>query len=880
MAILNQEQTEGTSGFKKEIDEAGISLLLDTVQIYIYQFPIKSSIREQLSNSIDSLVERDIAKILLKNPERISEFYVEREGDIYKDSRFDPSYYDINYLSNDNTAYITYKETGGDKLRDTITIRDNGVGLGANRLEGYFRISYSSKRLSTKTLGTFGLGCKAPLATGVDCYSLKTAHNGKEFSFLIYKDKIDNCHSKWNVDGTLNDFITFSNGYKVYYKNTSAKNFAEITWEVKKHQKRDYIDSVKSQLLYFKNPIKFIVDHGGGWKEPIEFQAKILHETEDYILAEQHYYSRPHLIVNGVCYGFIEFQELELDQKYGSIGLKLTMDDITVTPSRESLVWDTKTKEGILMKYDNLAKGSEKLINETLANLSLIDWIATCGNINTLNYGANAQIKVMHNLASLTGFSSLNITYKNTGLKYSTDFNKIMDTNVLEAVYLQRSNNYNRKLGKYIDGLSYNAMSNPNTLSIAKTYLQYENSNAVKSAYLTEKGTGVVLIRPSARSGEDFKKIVASYILKQITLEEAEDQLNEMEVIKLAIDASGKKEKLKNYKKGLRFLTILMEEKTLVYEQVKVPDSYKSPLGADDSVEDTTADKVEATPADKVDWAALRKQNGKVLIQYPRLEQGPKMIMNKTEMTYTELADCTDTIVYGTKEDLPALHFLYAVSKENKNTLDYVTPIFKGNPRVCTISQQIVKHFKPFTQVNVYLFGDDGKTLCSEIRRIMTARWIANKFTAKQKYFDKLDEFSPTLKKAFTDTRKYIEDHATVYAWKNCLVKLPTAQQDFITQSVEVQTILLEQGIDKAKEFCNETYGNEDYISVTVFEQEMIDKAIWMLDFDAVFGILFSEMTSMNDYAKKITPQLAMEIKEIIELKKDRLEKEYPDLCC
>jgi hypothetical protein len=881
MAIFNQEQTEGTTGFKKEIDEAGISLLLDTVQIYIYQFPIKSSIREQLSNSIDSIIERDIAKILLNDPSRVSEFYVEREGDVYKDSRFDPSYYDPKFLSNDATAYITYKETGNDKLRDIITIRDNGVGLGTNRLEGYFRISYSSKRLSTKTLGTFGLGCKAPLSTGVDFYTLNTAHNGKEFSFLIYKDKIDNMNSKWNADGSVNDFITFSNGYKVYYKKTESKNYAEISWEVKKHQKRDYIDSVKSQLLYFKNPIKFIIDHGH-YKEPIEFQAKILHETEDYVLAEQHYYSRPHLIINGVCYGFIEFQELELEQKYGSIGLKLNIDDITVTPSRESLVWDSKTKDSILLKYDNLAKSSEKLINETLSNLSLVEWMSTCGNINSLNYGADADIKVIHNLASLTGYSASNITYKNTGIKYNSSFPSILGTSVLEGIYLQRENTWDKKFNKYVDKLNYSTVNSPNIFAVGKAFIQYGNSNAVRSAYLTEKGSTAILIRPSARSGEDFKKIVAEYVLKQITLEEAIEKLPEMEIIKTTVDAVGKKDKLRQYNKGLQFLTILMDEKVPIYEEVKVPDNYKSPLGVE--VEEAVSEEEEENSvgdiASKTDWAALRKQNGKVLIQYPRLEQGPKMVMNKTEMTYTELADCTDTIVYGTKDDLPLLHFLYAVSKENKNNIDYVSPIFRGEPRVCAISQQIVKHFKPFTHVKAYLFGDDEKTLCSEIRRIITARWVSNKLTNKQRYFDKLDEFSPTLKSTFTLIREYIEDHAAVYAWKSCLSKLPSSLQDFITESVEVQTILLEQGMEKAKEYCNEKFGNEDYILVKVFEQDIIDKVIWMLDFDSVFGVLFSEMTSLTDYSKKITPQLAMEIKEIIELKKDRLEQIYPDLCC
>ena len=65
MSVLNQETTEGTSGYRKEIDEAGISLLLDTVQIYIYQYPIKSSMRESCSNAIDSIKNTTMLNISL-----------------------------------------------------------------------------------------------------------------------------------------------------------------------------------------------------------------------------------------------------------------------------------------------------------------------------------------------------------------------------------------------------------------------------------------------------------------------------------------------------------------------------------------------------------------------------------------------------------------------------------------------------------------------------------------------------------------------------------------------------------------------------------------------------------------------------------------------
>ena len=883
MAVLNQEITEGSSGYKKEIDEGGLSLLLDTVQIYIYQFPVKSSTREAVSNSIDSITEKNIAKILLKDPQRVNEFYVEREGDIYKDSRFDKDYYDPNWLSPDDTVYIDYKETGPTELRDKISIKDNGVGLGGKRLEGYMKISYSSKRLSTKTLGTFGLGCKAPLSTGADFYSLNTAHNGKEFSFLIYKDKIDNAYSKWNVDGTINDFIIFAQGtdheYKVYYRKTTKKNYAEVSWDVKKHQKRDYIDAIKSQLLYLKNPIKFTLDHGNNYIENIEFQAKILHETEDYILAEQHYYSRPHLIINGICYGFIDFRELELDDKYGSIGLKMSIDDISVTPSRESCVWNTKTKDATLKTYDNLAKSSEQLINETLSNLGLIDWIKTCGSINKINYDTTKEIKVLANLASLTGFSSMSLKYKKTPLKYSNSIPTLCGSTQIEAHLVRRVGEYDRQKGRSVTRLNSVQITDTASLGTSTVYLQYSGGNSLKSSYITDHDKTAVIIKPASRSGEEFKEIVGNLINGVTTYDEAAALLPLMKILTVVEDADKLKDKLKNYTKGLYFVSILLDEKTLKYEEIDVPVTFKGLL--DSSEAETLIDTTEEIePAEKVDYSKLRKLNGKVLIQYPRIEQGPQVIASKTEMKLSDLADCTDQIVYGTKEDLPLLHFLYMISKEDKNHIDDSDLKFKGNPRVCIVSQQVVKHFKPFNTVSTYLFGPEGKTLCPELKRIFTARWMVNKIDGKNRYFGKLTEFSATLASTYEEITKYTTDHNRVYGWADLFGKLPADRQAFIANSVEVQTWILVDGLEEATKKCIEKYGNDDYTTVEVFDTTIIEKVEWVLDFDKVFGVIFAEIGSLNDYHAKITPQLAMEIKEIIEFKKDRLEKDYPDLCC
>lgn len=888
MSVLNQEVTESSSGFKKEIDEGGLSLLLDTVQIYIYQFPIKSSTRESVSNAIDSITERNIAKILLADPSKIGEYYVEREGEIYKDSRFDPSYYNPKYLSTDDTVYITYQKTDSSQLRDRITIKDNGVGLGDNRLEGYMKISYSSKRLSTKTLGTFGLGCKSPLATGVDNYSLKTAHNGKEFSFLIYKDKIDNCYSKWNQDGTMNDYITFTNGYKVYYKKTTKHNFVEVSWDVKKHQAEEYKNAIRSQLLYFKNPIDFRIKNGWGSDERVDFQAKIIHETEDYILADQNYFSRPHLIINGVCYGFVEFKELELDQKYGHIGLKINMEDVTVTPSRESCVWDTKTKDAILKKYEALATSSEKLINETLSKLDFIEWLKACYSISNLNSGETKEMKIISQLASLTGFSSLKVQYKDTGIKFNSALDKMIESGLIDFTRVYVYSGYDSSKRSYVNSLKYSSNANESQLFSGRdAYLQYGGSDLFRSVIGCKARTGdlneIVLIRAKARAGDDYKDAMTKLIKKEVTLTEALALIDGFEVVKSIEDIPKRKEKALEYIKAFEFINMLVLQKTKVYDEIVIPPGYKTDLQEtidNVAVVTTTDDTTGAVVVQKTDWNALRKLTGKIVVQYPRIDYNTTIVNSKTEVKPSDLVDCTDTIVYGTRDELELLNFLYVVSRSNKNTHDSYNKAFTDNPRVCIVSKAVEKHFRPFTGVEEYLFGTDGKTICEPLKKIFTAKVLQDWFKSSHSYFKKLAEFSPSITATYAEISEYISDHNRPYGFHKYLELLPKDKKEFLEKSTKIQTILLEKGGDIALAFQTDKYPDEDYMAVPIFDETMLEKAKWLLDFDKVFGALFSEIDSLKNYNKTITPELAMEIKEIIDARKDRLAQDFPDLCC
>lgn len=155
MAIVESKEVSG-SGFKKTIDVDSMEMILDMTQVSQYQKPHHSAVRETVSNAVDAVIERNLAKNIITGIEKVEDHYdtTKSEGQ-YKGSIFNKDYYDANYFDTKEKVLIEYFEKQTD--RDLIKITDTGVGLGGKRLEKSFNPGYSSKRTSKDTLGSFGI---------------------------------------------------------------------------------------------------------------------------------------------------------------------------------------------------------------------------------------------------------------------------------------------------------------------------------------------------------------------------------------------------------------------------------------------------------------------------------------------------------------------------------------------------------------------------------------------------------------------------------------------------------------------------------------------------------------------------------------------------
>lgn len=356
-------------GIQKEIDEGALDLLFKAVQEDIYSFPIPSFIRETISNCLDSIIERqNYAQILSGVP--IDKFYLNRPNDnkLLKDSYFDESYYNIDYLSSDSLVHVTYTES--DDSRDSISIKDYGVGLGGHRLKGFFKIGYSTKRNMKSVMGKFGSGSKSALATGVDYFTLITTYNGYKTTFMIYKNDYEPITPE-HPNGKKEEWeVTTRNGTKkvmnIYWEPTTEYNGVEVLLDVKKHNKTAFIKAI-DQFQYFRNKIHLCVKNSTNILEDKILNSEPYYESDALIIPKVSTLAVPHILVDGISYGAVSWQELELDNRIGRIGIKVSASEVDITQSRESLKWTEKTKSTILEKIEIVNNEASSYVAEKTA---------------------------------------------------------------------------------------------------------------------------------------------------------------------------------------------------------------------------------------------------------------------------------------------------------------------------------------------------------------------------------------------------------------------------------------------------------------------------------------------------------------------------------
>lgn len=490
--VINKDERPG---ILKEIDEGALDLVFQAIQEDIYSFPVPSFIRETISNGLDGVVEREIAKKILVDGIAQDEFYLQRtDNKLLKDSSFDTGYYVPKYLSDENRVFVDYRV---DHPRDVITIKDYGVGLGGSRLQGYFKIGYSSKRNMKDVIGKFGSGSKAALATGVDYFIMHTTYNGFKTSFMIFKndyEAITQNHPNgkndvWSVKMT--DGSTHAK--TIYWEPVTESNNVVVELEVKKHQKNAYINAVKNQFQYFDGKVRLSYELEDGDKEIDHLNETPLYESDNLLIPMYSTYTVPHILVDGISYGPIDFPELEWEKMKGKIALKVRATEVDITQSRETLKYTDRTKKVIRAVVEKAREEATDYVTQLL-NVDDPKNLFKLNNIygRLSKDGSTAVASVfskflsMHNLKPKFEFELLDRTWDvdtSTMKEVPVNVPARLDDGLFDFLFYKY---HIRELSVYSDGgalkLSSDKVSNFSTIRFSKIVFASESTLGPKLA--------------------------------------------------------------------------------------------------------------------------------------------------------------------------------------------------------------------------------------------------------------------------------------------------------------------------------------------------------------------------------------------------------------
>lgn len=701
MAVHTVEISEMTSGFSKGIEASAMGLIMDNLQKYQYQYPVKSTVREIVSNGIDSIADRNAAVDIL-NGAPLDKYFVEDKDDpLFQHSKFDPNYYDRSWLSTDNLVYIDYHE-GKNQEYDKVVITDHGTGLGGRRLQGYFQLGYSTKRLSKMPLGKFGIGAKSALSVA-KFYTVESRYNGKLFRFNIYSSDVDSIIPRYDlVNEKENAHELFGEGpnaHVVYYEDTTEKNGVTVMIEAKKHHQAQYIDAVKTQLLYFDN-IVFRIHRTNGTVETVSHKASVIYEDDNIILSDNKIWSRPHLLLNRVNYGYINWDELEMEGKYGNIGIKVRPEDVEVNPSRESVIWSEETKAMVLKRFNDVVNIATSFIEKELKEQDFVKWLRTCYQILASCWNSPDD-SIVQRLSRIVDLSQIEPRF--TGDK-TLQFNQYLfvafNVRLFSFLHSKKANNKVLKVEREkIYGLqSYNHL--PIVLMDSAVSVR-KDKYLLKHVY-TSGFVGITVPEWIDEKFGDNVVITRGLVHDLLKLKE-DDEVTPYH-----------KEAIRNASSLYYWLS--KSDETIHYSDVDVPDSFTS---SDEDEETEEDEEKSAVVNHKIQSDVRRKLEGKTIVSEPyyQYHQFYRKNLNensvfhtwvRTEIPIARINDWdNEEIFYGNEADAEVLSlaaFITRVPTSEPRNNSQVVPD-KHPIRLIKVAQSTNRLFSDFKHIQEFFIS-------------------------------------------------------------------------------------------------------------------------------------------------------------------------------
>jgi hypothetical protein len=445
----------------------------------------------------------------------------------------------------------------------------------------------------------------------------------------------------------------------VYAEKTSIPNGVTITLEAKKHHLEEYKDAVIKQLMYFEGVEFEVYDLETGLRTPQPFKPTILFEDEYIILSDNNYYSRPHIILNKVNYGFINFEELELTPILGNVGIKVQPEDVQVSPSRESLVWSETTKATILKRFQDASQSASTILQRELSTNDFLQWLRTCCSLSQSSISSGS---VAARLASIVDLRNLDVRF-NEKIKFTFNYFKYstegldMLWRIVRLEEIKKKNQVGTKLKRY-------PITTPRAdVASLPIYLKHTKSNNRKDRYLqAAHGDFIVIDAPfTCRDGGEVDEPV-----------EIEEE----------ISTAGKAWGMDVTRSEYVYSLLKNSPTVKIYEDVEVPDSFK--VGdTEEDLKDLESISEEELQGIQLSKEERRKLEGKTVLFTPRAKHD--LHPNKATEYKQRLFEWQKVEVPVAEIDTWDEDEIYYGNTADRDTIEFVATLMRNDvgPHFC-----------------------------------------------------------------------------------------------------------------------------------------------------------------------------------------------------
>jgi hypothetical protein len=397
--------------------------------------------------------------------------------------------------------------------------------------------------------------------------------------------------------------------------------------------------------------------------------AKILYQDDALIISENAYHNKPHLLIDKVNYGNINFQELEIEERKGNIGLKMTADQVSVNPSREAVIWDDQTKEAIQESYQRAVESASRRIEKELLQDDYLLWLRACETLRGGYRGTDPIIKAMSGIIEMTEV--------NPSFRPMPDIRAtfpILDWINAKTITTRRVSKGPKSFLKLERDPVYSRGQLTGEMPI---YLmdETEENNTRKNKYLASKlhPQGAILLR---RPSQDFDITKVKFKHDEITYV-LETMGVKLRGIKEELKAKRYAENLPRAEAAIKYLYEYFGQNKPnlpLYKDVVVPDDFRVSEKEDD--EDEEIVEVEEKAKDTGPSAAdIRKQLSMIPFHIPvRAESQRKLsdgtyvdsdyMMRQIDVPVSTLENIpTPEIYYGSRADEAVIHMASFISE-------------------------------------------------------------------------------------------------------------------------------------------------------------------------------------------------------------------------